>query len=200
MIVLRTNITFLLSQADLLTSIRVVFCNFDNSIAQNVIKVKLYLLEKYTFVDCYKYKVVNLLDFYNYYLSLCNRIGMKPSPAGEAAGFSRTAVNGWKRGHLPTDSNLQKLSEFFNVPVSEFHECNDIKARDIKSGIKAKLEEITESNKKTATSGDGREMTVNDDINSFANSLFIRLPIEKKILLINQMQAELQTQEAQDVQ
>ena len=85
---------------------------------------------------------------------------MKPSPAGEAAGFSRTAVNGWKKGHLPTDSNLQKLSDFFNIPVSEFHECEDIKARDIKNGIKAKLEVIVESQKKTATNGDGVEISM----------------------------------------
>lgn len=105
------------------------------------------------------------MNFYNYFLCLCNNINMKPSPAGEAAGFTRTAVNGWKRGHIPTDGNLQKLSEFFDVPVSSFHECDDIKARDIKNRIKNKLDVIVDSytepeedKKITVTQSDGIEV------------------------------------------
>lgn len=107
------------------------------------------------------------MDFYNYYLSLCQNLGMKPSPAGEAAGFSRTAVNGWKKGHLPTDSNLLKLAEFFNVPISEFYKCNDIKERDIKANIARMKDEYyvlahgehqDEGKKNTVTKSDGNQI------------------------------------------
>ena len=66
------------------------------------------------------------MNFYNYFLSLCSSAGVKPSPAGEAVGVSRTAVNGWKNGRLPTDSTLQALSDYFKIPVSEFWKCDDI--------------------------------------------------------------------------
>lgn len=65
------------------------------------------------------------MNFYNYFLSLCAASNIKPSPAGEAVGISRTAVNGWKHGRLPTDSTLQALADYFNVPVSEFWKCED---------------------------------------------------------------------------
>lgn len=66
------------------------------------------------------------MNFYNYFLLLCANKGIKPSPAGEKIGVSRTAVSGWKNGRLPTDSTLQAISEFFNVPMSEFWKCDDI--------------------------------------------------------------------------
>lgn len=73
------------------------------------------------------------MNFYNFFLSLCSQAGVKPSPAGEAVGVSRTAVNGWKNGRLPTDSTLQALSDYFDVPFSEFLKCEDIaKKRGIK--------------------------------------------------------------------
>jgi transcriptional regulator with XRE-family HTH domain len=62
------------------------------------------------------------MAFYQQFIKLCNTTGISPSRAALNAGLSKTSVNGWKRGQTPTDKNIAKLAEVFNVPVSYFDE------------------------------------------------------------------------------
>ena len=62
------------------------------------------------------------MAFYQQFIKLCNETGISPSRAALNAGLSKTSVNGWKRGQTPTDKNIAKLAEVFNVPVSYFDE------------------------------------------------------------------------------
>lgn len=100
-----------------------------------------------------------LSSFYNFFIEECARKDVSPSFVASAAGLSRAAYSGWKRGTLPSDTNLTKLAYFFGIPVEAFHECDDIKARDIKLGIQRKINKIAayqkDEEKKTATNGDG---------------------------------------------
>ena len=45
-----------------------------------------------------------------------------PSAVATEIGLSRTSPNGWKKGKMPSDVNLNKLAQYFNVPVSYFSE------------------------------------------------------------------------------
>lgn len=88
------------------------------------------------------------MNFYSYFLKLCNENKEKPSPVAESIGLSRTAVNNWKNGGLPSDINLQKLADHFEIPFSEFFKCEDIAK---KHNIPAE-----EEKEKTATNSDGQ--------------------------------------------
>lgn len=56
--------------------------------------------------------------FYNTFLSLCNSINKAPSSVVEEIGLQRPAVTNWrKRGSTPTNANLHKIAEYFDVSV-----------------------------------------------------------------------------------
>jgi transcriptional regulator with XRE-family HTH domain len=56
-------------------------------------------------------------DFYKRYCDLCAKAGMSASGVASAIGLSNAAANGWKKGKLPNDTTLAKLSEYFGVTV-----------------------------------------------------------------------------------
>lgn len=58
--------------------------------------------------------------FYDKYIELCTRIGKTPSAVAQEIGFNKASVTGWKKGSCPTDSNIQKIADFFNVPADYF--------------------------------------------------------------------------------
>lgn len=58
--------------------------------------------------------------FYDNYLNLCANAKKSPSAVAESVGLSRTAVNRWKNGKVPTDITIAKLSAYFNVPPESF--------------------------------------------------------------------------------
>lgn len=56
------------------------------------------------------------MDFYDRYVILCNKKGVKPSRAAIEIGMTKTAVSNWKaRNTTPTDSNLKKIADYFGV-------------------------------------------------------------------------------------
>lgn len=57
------------------------------------------------------------MNFYSKYLVLCNSISKSPSRVALDCGISKTSVNRWKNGSVPTDANLLILADYFNVPV-----------------------------------------------------------------------------------
>lgn len=56
-------------------------------------------------------------DFYSRYVNLCAQKRKSLSGVAEDIGLSRTAPNGWKKGKLPNDTTLSKLSVYFGVSV-----------------------------------------------------------------------------------
>ena len=59
--------------------------------------------------------------FYDKFLELCKKKGVKPTPAATDAGISKSLVTKWKteKIEVPSAEVLTKLSKYFNVPVSE---------------------------------------------------------------------------------
>lgn len=57
--------------------------------------------------------------FYSKYVSLCAKKHKSLSAVAEEIGLSRTSPNGWKKGKQPSDVTLEKLSQYFGIPVSE---------------------------------------------------------------------------------
>lgn len=55
--------------------------------------------------------------FYERFLALCNARDVKPSAVASAIGLSRMNASFWKKGSMPSSANLQKLADYFKVPV-----------------------------------------------------------------------------------
>lgn len=60
--------------------------------------------------------------FYKRFIELCNSRGVTPSYVGLQVGVSKAAVSGWKNGSSPRDTQMQKIADYFGVPVSYFSE------------------------------------------------------------------------------
>lgn len=59
--------------------------------------------------------------FYERFVELCVQRGIAPSKAAVEAGFSSGTVTGWKKGSPPRSSAIQKLANYFGVPVEYFN-------------------------------------------------------------------------------
>ncbi len=70
-----------------------------------------------------------MATFYEIFISLCARAGKSPGAVAESIGLSRASAAGWKKGKLPRDTTIAKIAQYFDVPVSVFHE--DGKQREV---------------------------------------------------------------------
>lgn len=59
------------------------------------------------------------MSFYSNFLTMCNNIGKTPSKVVTEVGLKKSAVTRWKAGGNPTDATVQKIADYFGVPVSE---------------------------------------------------------------------------------
>lgn len=59
------------------------------------------------------------MSFYSNFLTMCNNIGKTPSKVVTEVGLKKSAVTRWKAGGNPTDATVQKIADYFDVPVSE---------------------------------------------------------------------------------
>ena len=57
------------------------------------------------------------MNFYDNYISLCNRAGKSPSAVALEIGLTKPTVNRWKNGSFPTDATLRKVADYFRVPL-----------------------------------------------------------------------------------
>lgn len=57
--------------------------------------------------------------FYDNFIRLCAERKESPSGVAKKIGLSNAAANGWKNGKQPSDVTIEKLSQFFGVPVFE---------------------------------------------------------------------------------
>lgn len=61
--------------------------------------------------------------FYDKYVALCAQKGIAPSAAAKEIGINKAAVSNWKyRKNGPSDVTMQKIADYFGVPVSELTE------------------------------------------------------------------------------
>ena len=58
--------------------------------------------------------------FYVNYIKYCKRKGISASAAAAEMGFNKSSVSGWKnKGSVPTDTNLQRIADYFGITVAE---------------------------------------------------------------------------------
>lgn len=79
-------------------------------------------------------------NFYKRYCELCAKAGKSVSGVAAAVGLSNAAANGWKKGKIPNDTTLTKLSEYFGVTV-EYLKTGEEKA-PTQTGERSLEEEI----------------------------------------------------------
>ena len=60
-----------------------------------------------------------MTTFYNNFISLCQLHNVSVSKVAESIGLSRAAPNGWKKGKIPEDYTIQRLSDYFGVSFEE---------------------------------------------------------------------------------
>lgn len=61
--------------------------------------------------------------FYDKYVALCAQKGITPSAAAKEIGINKAAVSNWKyRKNGPSDVTMQKITDYFGVPISELTE------------------------------------------------------------------------------
>jgi transcriptional regulator with XRE-family HTH domain len=104
--------------------------------------------------------------FFQNFLRLCNSVNKKPSSVALDLGIAKSTVSRWKEGSAPHPATLQKLADYFNVPV----------------------ESLTEEQKETAP-------TVTDERDFEMLSLLSRLTPEQKKMLLLQIKGLLPPQE-----
>jgi transcriptional regulator with XRE-family HTH domain len=104
--------------------------------------------------------------FFQNFLRLCNSVNKKPSSVALDLGIAKSTVSRWKEGSAPHPATLQKLADYFNVPV----------------------ESMTEEQKETAP-------TVTDERDLEMLSLLSRLTPEQKEMLLLQIKGLLPPQE-----
>lgn len=107
-----------------------------------------------------------MTTFYKNFLALCASIRKSPSYVCREIGLSNAAASGWKKGKVPSDITLEKLADYFGVPV----------------------ETLTEEQKETAP-------TVTDERDLEMLSLLSRLTPEQKEMLLLQIKGLLPPQE-----
>ena len=104
--------------------------------------------------------------FFQNFLRLCNSVNKKPSSVARDLGIAKSTVSRWKEGSAPHPATLQKLADYFNVPV----------------------EALTAGQKETAP-------TVPDERDLEMLSLLSRLTPEQKEMLLLQIKGLLPPQE-----
>lgn len=57
--------------------------------------------------------------FWTNYQFLCSQVEKAPSAVAAELNITSGTVTGWKRGVLPSKKSLEKIAEYFGVPVSD---------------------------------------------------------------------------------
>lgn len=55
------------------------------------------------------------MNFYDNYISLCNKEGKSPSAVAVEIGLTKPTVHRWKNGSTPTDATIRRVAEYFGV-------------------------------------------------------------------------------------
>lgn len=63
-----------------------------------------------------------LFVFYDRFIQLCKERNIKPTPLIVELGLSSSNAAQWKKGSTPRPQVLQKIADYFGVPISYFYE------------------------------------------------------------------------------
>lgn len=88
-------------------------------------------------------EVATVSTFYKNYCRLCSEAGKSVSGVAAEIGLSNAAASGWKKGKVPNDTTLDKLSRYFDVPVEEL-----TSEKGIKKEQSAEIDELSEPEKR----------------------------------------------------
>ncbi len=58
--------------------------------------------------------------FYDKLLQLCELHGISPSVVAESIGLNKSSATYWKRGALPKIGTVQKIANYFQIPITFF--------------------------------------------------------------------------------
>lgn len=67
------------------------------------------------------------MHFYRKFVTFCNQAEKSPSRVAMEIGLSKSTVNNWKNGGMPSDSTLQKIADYFGIPVERLEGQTDEK-------------------------------------------------------------------------
>lgn len=115
--------------------------------------------------------------FYDKYVALCAKKGITPSAAAKEIGINKAAVSNWKyRKNGPSDVTMQKIADYFGVPVSELTE--ETKKAPAPEGER----NISDDDIKFALFGGDGEITdaMYDEVKRFAKMVKLREEADKK--------------------
>lgn len=56
--------------------------------------------------------------FWDSFIMLCDRNNKKPNTVARDLGLSNATATKWKKGAIPSGTTLQKIADYFGVPVS----------------------------------------------------------------------------------
>lgn len=62
--------------------------------------------------------------FYEKYMKLCQAAGKRPYAVSKELGLSSSNVAQWQKGSTPRPQVLQRIADYFGVPVSYFYESD----------------------------------------------------------------------------
>lgn len=57
--------------------------------------------------------------FWENYVKLCTKAGKSPNAIASELEISSAAVTKWKKGAIPHDTTLQKIADYFEVPIDQ---------------------------------------------------------------------------------
>lgn len=81
--------------------------------------------------------------FYVNFINLCARDNVTAADVGRAIGVSGAAISKWKKGGMPSDVTLAKLSNYFNVSLDDLL-TDEEETSPAKSAEDETLEELLE--------------------------------------------------------
>lgn len=72
------------------------------------------------------------MRFYERFVELCQERNSSPAAVAKEIGLSNSATTAWKRGAKPKYETLEKISSYFDVPVSELLNASQLPDEKIK--------------------------------------------------------------------
>lgn len=69
--------------------------------------------------------------YYENFRKLCEERGVKPAQVSRGTGIPTATLSSWKKGiYTPKQDKLQKIADFFNVPISDILSIDGIDIKD----------------------------------------------------------------------
>lgn len=62
------------------------------------------------------------MEFYQVFIKYCNKKGVAPTRAALDIGLTKPTATRWANGSIPSDANIAKLADYFEVDLDQFKE------------------------------------------------------------------------------